>query len=55
MLSDLHCQRLIDPDQSQQPVVYTAQPGSESNEKLELLKVIGGQHLDEAPAADHGA
>ncbi|MFF5232290.1 helix-turn-helix transcriptional regulator [Dactylosporangium sp. NPDC000521] len=51
---DLHCQRLIDPDQSQQLVVYTAQPGSESHEKLELLKVIGGQHLDEAPAAGLG-
>ncbi|WP_327007969.1 helix-turn-helix transcriptional regulator [Dactylosporangium sp. NBC_01737] len=51
---DLHCQRLIDPDQSQQLVVYTAQPGSESHEKLELLNVIGGQHLNEAPAADLG-
>jgi transcriptional regulator with XRE-family HTH domain len=51
---DLHCQRLIDPDQSQQLVVYTAQPGSESHEKLEVLKVIGGQHLDEAPTTDLG-
>ena len=51
---DLHCQRLIDPDQSQQLVVYTAQPGSESHEKLEVLKVIGGQHLDEALTADLG-
>lgn len=48
---DLHCQQLIDPDQSQRLVVYTAQPGSASHEKLDLLKVIGGQHLDEAPAA----
>jgi transcriptional regulator with XRE-family HTH domain len=51
---DLHCQRLIDPDQSQQLVVYTAQPGSDSHEKLEVLKVIGGQHLDEALTADLG-
>jgi isochorismate hydrolase len=51
---DLHCQRLVDPDQSQQLVVYTAQPGSESHQKLEVLNVIGGQHLDEAPTADLG-
>jgi hypothetical protein len=49
---DLQCQRLIDPDQSQQLVDYTAQPGSESQDKLRLLNVIGGQRLDEAPAAD---
>jgi len=49
---DLHCQRLIDPDQSQQLVVYTAQPGSDSHQKLEVLKVIGDQHLDQAPTAD---
>jgi len=42
---DLHCQRLIDPDQSQQLVVYTAAPGSESQEKLRLLTVIGGQRV----------
>jgi len=51
---DLHCQRLIDPDQSQQLVIYTAQPGSESQEKLDVLKVIGGRHLDEVPTADLG-
>jgi hypothetical protein len=37
----LHCQRLIDPDQSQQLVVYTATPGTEDYEKFELLSVIG--------------
>jgi hypothetical protein len=51
---ELQCQRLIDPDQSQQLVVYTAKPGSESQDKLRLLNVIGGQRLDEAPAADLG-
>ncbi|GIF20286.1 transcriptional regulator with XRE-family HTH domain [Actinoplanes tereljensis] len=33
---ELHCQRLIDPDQSQQLVVYTG-----AHEKLRLLSVIG--------------
>lgn len=42
---DLHCQRLIDPDQSQQLVVYTATPGTASAEKLELLSVLGAQRL----------
>jgi transcriptional regulator with XRE-family HTH domain len=40
-LLELHCQTLIDPDQSQLLVVYTATPGSESYEKLQLLSVIG--------------
>ncbi|MCI2424177.1 helix-turn-helix transcriptional regulator [Saccharopolyspora sp. K220] len=43
-LLELHCQTLIDPDQSQLLVVYTASPGSESYEKLQLLSVIGNQH-----------
>jgi isochorismate hydrolase len=42
------------PSGKRQLVVYTAQPGSESQEKLRLLNVIGGQRLDEAPAADPG-
>jgi transcriptional regulator with XRE-family HTH domain len=37
---DLHCQQLVDPDQMQSLVVYTATPGSESHQKLELLSVI---------------
>jgi hypothetical protein len=37
----LQCQRLIDPDQSQQFVVYTATPGTEDHERFELLSVIG--------------
>ncbi|MFG1709639.1 helix-turn-helix transcriptional regulator [Nonomuraea sp. M3C6] len=40
---ELHCQTLVDPDQSQFLVVYTASPGSESYEKLQLLSVIGDQ------------
>ncbi|WP_327002044.1 helix-turn-helix transcriptional regulator [Dactylosporangium sp. NBC_01737] len=42
---DLHCQTLVDPDQSQLLVVYTAAAGSESHEKLQLLGVIGDQRL----------
>jgi transcriptional regulator with XRE-family HTH domain len=40
---ELDCQRLFDADQSQTLLVFTAAPGSESSEKLELLAVIGGQ------------
>jgi transcriptional regulator with XRE-family HTH domain len=40
---ELDCQTLVDPDQSQLLMVYTASPGSESYEKLQLLSVIGDQ------------
>jgi hypothetical protein len=42
---ELHCQTLLDPDQSHRLLVYTAVPGSESAEKLRLLSVIGAQSL----------
>ena len=42
---ELNCQRLIDPAQGHSLMVYTATPGSESYEKLEVLKVIGAQTL----------
>ncbi|WP_328473614.1 helix-turn-helix transcriptional regulator [Actinoplanes sp. NBC_00393] len=45
-LLELNCQRLIDPDLSQQLVVYTASPGSESHEKLQLLAAIGDLRWD---------
>ena len=38
---ELHCQSLIDPDQSHRLLVYTAEPGSVSYERLQLLAVIG--------------
>lgn len=41
----LNCQSLIDPSQSHFLLVYTAIPGSESYEKLELLSVIGAQAI----------
>ncbi|SDG39323.1 helix-turn-helix transcriptional regulator [Microbacterium pygmaeum] len=42
---ELNCQTLIDPDQSHRLLVYTAEPGSTSYEKLRLLSVIGAQSL----------
>ncbi|AGZ41260.1 helix-turn-helix transcriptional regulator [Actinoplanes friuliensis] len=42
---ELTCQSLLDPDQSHLLLVYTAVPGSESYEKLELLSVIGSQQI----------
>ncbi|TCK22313.1 helix-turn-helix transcriptional regulator [Pseudonocardia endophytica] len=42
---ELHCQTLLDPHQSHSLLVYTARPGSESHEKLELLSVVGAQPL----------
>ncbi|MDD7965351.1 helix-turn-helix transcriptional regulator [Actinomycetospora lemnae] len=38
---ELHCQTLLDPEQSHLLLVYTAVPGSESHEKLQLLSVLG--------------
>jgi transcriptional regulator with XRE-family HTH domain len=38
---ELHCQSLLDPDQSHRLLVYTAVPGSESHTKLQLLSVVG--------------
>ncbi|MGH3458823.1 XRE family transcriptional regulator [Aeromicrobium sp.] len=42
---ELSCQTLVDPRQSHSLLVYTAVPGSESHEKLQLLSVIGTQAL----------
>jgi MmyB-like transcription regulator ligand binding domain len=42
---ELTCQRLVDPDQSHALLVYTAIPGTESHDKLQLLSVIGTQAL----------
>jgi transcriptional regulator with XRE-family HTH domain len=42
---DLNCQTLLDPDQSHLLLVYTADPSSESYEKLQLLSVIGAQAI----------
>jgi transcriptional regulator with XRE-family HTH domain len=42
---ELSCQSLLDPEQSHMLLVYTAVPGSESYEKLQLLAVIGASSL----------
>lgn len=42
---DLMCQVLLDPAQSHSLLVYTAVPGTESYEKLQLLSVIGSSPL----------
>jgi transcriptional regulator with XRE-family HTH domain len=42
---ELHCQVLQDPESGQSLLVYTAVPGSESHEKLQLLAVLGTQPL----------
>jgi transcriptional regulator with XRE-family HTH domain len=42
---ELTCQTLVDPNQSHSLLVYTAMPGSESYERLQLLSVIGMQAL----------
>ncbi|MGJ6964645.1 helix-turn-helix transcriptional regulator [Streptosporangium sp. G11] len=44
-LLELHCQTLVDPDQSQMLLVFTAVPGSESHEKLQLLPAAGDLHV----------
>ncbi|MFF2213926.1 helix-turn-helix transcriptional regulator [Streptomyces antibioticus] len=38
---DLYCQLLLDPDQGQSLLVFTATPGTVSYEKLALLSVLG--------------
>lgn len=40
-LLELECEVLLNPEHDQRLVVYTARPGSESYERLELLRVVG--------------
>lgn len=42
---ELDCQTLLDPHQSHRLMVYTASPGTESHERLQLLAVLGGRRL----------
>ncbi|MEU1982013.1 helix-turn-helix transcriptional regulator [Nocardia sp. NPDC019395] len=42
---ELTCQRLVDPGRAHALLVYTAVPGSESYDKLQMLSVIGAQAL----------
>jgi transcriptional regulator with XRE-family HTH domain len=47
---ELHCQTLVDPDQSQQLQVFTAAPGTESHASLQLLSVLGNAQPRSAAA-----
>ena len=49
---ELDCQILTDEDRSQMLLVFTATPGSEDAEKLELLEVIGDQRFEPAASRD---
>ncbi|MEO3847067.1 helix-turn-helix transcriptional regulator [Streptomyces sp. B8F3] len=44
-LLELDCEVLLNPEHDQRLVVHTARPGSESYERLELLRVVGLQRL----------
>lgn len=44
-LLELHCQTLIEPNDSQVLLVFTATPGTEDQDKLQLLSVIGTQQF----------
>ncbi|MGW1564085.1 helix-turn-helix transcriptional regulator [Streptomyces sp. NPDC002144] len=50
----LHRQTLLDPDQEHSLLVFTATPGTDSYDKLQVLDVIGTQQLTDDPAAHHG-
>ena len=52
---ELNCQTLVDPHQSHRLMVYTAVPGTESYDKLQMLAVIGAQSLSATPAGAGGA
>ena len=46
---EVYCQMLYDLDQDQALLIFTATPGSESHDKLQLLSVIGAQKLHSPP------
>ncbi|MCO5996244.1 MmyB family transcriptional regulator [Actinoallomurus rhizosphaericola] len=48
-LMTLHCQILHDHQQGQSLIVFTALPGSDSQQKLDLLAVLGGQRFAPEP------
>jgi transcriptional regulator with XRE-family HTH domain len=52
---ELNCQSLVDPHQAHRLMVFTAVPGSESYEKLQVLAVIGAQSLALTPSRAGGA
>ena len=46
---DVYCQMLYDLDQDQALLLFTATPGTDSHDKLQLLSVIGAQRLPSPP------
>lgn len=48
-LVELYGQTLLDPDQSQTLLIFTAAPGSESYEKMQFLSVVGSQPAGTSP------
>ena len=46
---EVYCQMLYDLDQDQALLIFTATPGSDSHDKLQLLSVIGTQKLHTSP------
>ncbi|MFD8002038.1 helix-turn-helix transcriptional regulator [Streptomyces mirabilis] len=48
---ELNCDALLVPEQDQQIIVYTADPGTPSEQALHLLAVIGTQHMPTSPEA----
>jgi transcriptional regulator with XRE-family HTH domain len=50
---ELFCQILVDPDQAQSLLIFTAMPGGDSGEKLALLTVLGTDTFP--PASVHPA
>jgi transcriptional regulator with XRE-family HTH domain len=52
---ELNCQTLIDPHQAHRLMVYTAAPGTDNYDKLEMLAVIGAQSLSTTRSGTVGA
>lgn len=52
---ELHCQRLLDPQQSHALLVFTAVQGSETHEKLRLLSGIGSPTTPIGPVRSDAA
>ncbi|MCG7208791.1 helix-turn-helix transcriptional regulator [Streptomyces arenae] len=48
-LLELDCEVLLNAETHQQLVIHTARPGTESHERLQLLRVIGLQNLTPSP------
>ncbi|MEA9984673.1 MULTISPECIES: helix-turn-helix transcriptional regulator [Subtercola] len=48
----LNCQVLLDPDQEQCLLIFTAKPGTDSYERLHLLSVIGALQLHQSAALE---